>query len=185
MSPVMKSSDDWDHKVKNFWLAVRLLFRPQINKTAGTHIHVAPWKKKFTLKQAQTIAFACCYYEPYIISFLPRERRDNKYCRRNTRVPGRMGSLYNRKTSTAIAQIASDIKKKTSAKAIVDYIQGGVTSQHRYVLWNFQGLLRPTTGTIEFRGGRHMRGQNLTRRWIAFVIIFTLFALSEVREPDG
>jgi len=166
----------WESEVKNFWAVLLSLFEVKKNFTAGTHIHVAPWGKPFSLKQAQIIAFACCYYEPYVISLMPKERRDYKYCQRNTQVAGRMAILYKQKK---IHVIASDIKKKGSLKSLCTYMQGGVDSGHRRVMWNFQGLLKKKTGTIEFRGGRHMRGPGRTIRWITFVVVFVMLAIKE------
>ena len=35
-------------------------------------------------------------------------------------------------------------------------------------------------GTIEFRGGRHVRTGEKTKRWIAFTVAFIEMALSQV-----
>jgi hypothetical protein len=180
VSRTLLSSNPWPKEINAFWKAVLSDFTPRRNLSCGTHVHVAPWNKKFTLKQAQAIAFACCYYEPYIISCMPMERRDNRYCRRNTRVVGLMGRLYKKQTPAAMAQIASKIKQMNNFKAIIKFMQGGLTHHYRYVLWNFQNLTK--SGTVEFRGGRHVRGPVRTRRWITFVIVFIIFALHEVRK---
>jgi len=42
----------------------------------------------------------------------------------------------------------------------------------RRVLWNFEHVVPGSTGTIEFRGGRGLRGPVRTKWWIAFVIAF-------------
>ncbi|KAF3128896.1 hypothetical protein TWF594_011225 [Orbilia oligospora] len=74
-----------------------------------------------------------------------------------------------------MATIARDIKALPSTKSLIDYMQG----ESRYVLWNFKPLANPRTGTIEFRGGRHLRGPNRTISWITFVVVFVMLTLEE------
>ncbi|KAK6441238.1 hypothetical protein LTR95_002537 [Oleoguttula sp. CCFEE 5521] len=52
----------------------------------------------------------------------------------------------------------------------------GLMQEERYVLWNFANLLK-TKKTIEFRGGRGLRGPKRTKWWIAFVVGFIDFLL--------
>jgi hypothetical protein len=181
VSPIMYLNDHWEDKISRFWRAMHSLFGVRKNHTAGTHVHVSPVSRKFTLCEVKTIAFACCYYEPYVVSLLPVERRDYRYCQRNTKVAPRMGALYRRRTSAAMMKIASEIRGKISMKGVCVYVQGGLDSAHRTVLWNFQNLAH-SKPTVEFRGGRHMRGPVRTLRWIAFVIVFISLALDEVRS---
>lgn len=184
VSPIMKSSHRWEDTVAKFWEVMADLFDIKKNLTCGTHIHVAPWQARFTLQQAQTIAFACCYWEPYVVSFLPVERRDYGYCQRNTALASRMGYLYRKETPSAWKTIAHEIKRTNNFEELCTYMQGGMGSDHRKVLWNFQNLCNET-GTIEFRGGRHMRGPNRTLRWVTFTIVFVLMALETVSFPPG
>jgi len=179
VTPVLYFNHNWADTMRKFWDVLLRMFKVKKNLTAGTHVHVGKGaRSRFTLKEAKAIAFASCYYEPYVISLLPVERRDYRYCRRNTKVAGRMGQLYRKRSESAISQIASDIKRKTNRKGLCTYVQGGMDAGHRSVLWNFQNLMNKK-GTIEFRGGRHMRGPRITLRWITFVIVFVLMALEE------
>ena len=50
----------------------------------------------------------------------------------------------------------------------------------RKVLWNFKPAANDGTGTIEFRGGRHLRGPVRTKRWIAFAVSCVHFLLEMV-----
>ena len=180
VSPILKSSDNWETEIKNFWNALRAMFEVQKTFTCGTHIHLAPWERKYTLREAKVIAFACCYYERYVISCLPEERRDHGYCRRNTMVATEMGKQYEANTSDGLAQIASDINALDDFEELVVYMQGGTEFARRRVLWNFRNLCYGTKGTIEFRGGRHLRGPNRAVAWITFAQVFILMALEEV-----
>ncbi|KAF3226248.1 hypothetical protein TWF106_000742 [Orbilia oligospora] len=175
VSPVRNfNEDEWKAEMRKFWSSMKSMFEVQRNRSCGSHIHVAPWGGKFTLKQAKTIAFACCYYEPYVVSLMPKERRDNTYCQRNSRIsPSSMMSFLFRNGN--MATIARDIKAVSSTESLIDYMQG----ESRYVLWNFRPLANPRTGTIEFRGGRHLRGPNRTISWITFVVVFVMLALEE------
>ncbi len=181
VSRVLESSGEWATEISDFWATVRAMFELRKSPSCGAHIHIAPWKRSYTLKEVKTIAFACCYYERYIVSCLPTERRDQDYCRRNTKVATRMGSLYQAKTTNGLAEIASDINALNSFNQLVDYMHGeGADWNRRRVLWNFLNLLKQTC-TIEFRGGRQMLGPRRTLAWIAFAQVFILMALHEVR----
>ena len=50
----------------------------------------------------------------------------------------------------------------------------------RRVLWNFEHVVPGSTGTIEFRGGRGLRGPVRTKWWIAFVIAFVNLCAPQV-----
>jgi hypothetical protein len=178
VSPILKSSDNYSYIIERLWQAIKTSHHVKTTATCGTHIHVAPRTRAFQLSEARKIAFACSYYEPYVVSCLPTERRDHRYCKRNSNVAGRMGDLYRMRSSNALARIAADIKGLDHFGSLIDYMQGGRDGAHRRVIWNFQNL--QGTGTIEFRGGKQMHGPNRTIRWINFAIAFILMALHEV-----
>ncbi|EGX46531.1 hypothetical protein AOL_s00109g103 [Orbilia oligospora ATCC 24927] len=156
VSPVRNfNAGEWRVEKKKSRSIMKTMFEVKKNRSCGSHIHVAPWRDKFTLKQAKTIAFACCYYDPYIISFMPEERRDHRYCQRNSKVSPKMSLPFE---NGDMAAIAKDTRKLSSTESLIDYMQGEST-ESRYFLWNFQPLANPRTGTIEFRGGRHARAK--------------------------
>jgi hypothetical protein len=167
VSPILNSSEEWEDDIKDFWIALRKMFEVRKSLACGTHIHLAPWKDNYTFQEAKTVAFACCYYERYVISCLPEERRDHEYYRRNSRVATKMGRLYQGKTSDGIVQIASDTNGMKRIEHLIVYMQGDIETSQR-VLWNFRNLCNGSKGTIEFRGGRHLRGPNRTIAWITF-----------------
>jgi hypothetical protein len=187
VSRKLRSDEDWEKEIELFWKAMDRTFMVQKNTTCGSHIHVAPIGRPYTLREVKSIAFACCFYEPYVVSLLPTERRDHPYCKRNSKVTTRMGMLYRQRTSVALKIIANDIREKTSRGDVCKYIQNGLNHSDRGVLWNFQNLVNSTTeshspsGTIEFRGGRHLRGPVRTLRWITLAIVFISMAIHEVR----
>lgn len=96
-----------------------------------------------------------------------------------------MGTSLRQRSSTSLRAIANEIKAKTNANELCSYMQASI--DNRKVLWNFQNTVsRPgytTSGTIEFRGGRHLRGKVRTLRWITFAIAFISMALGEVNDP--
>lgn len=175
VSPILDSSTSWETKIEKFWRVLRKMFEVE-KSNCGTHIHIAPIGRNYTLKEAKTIAFACCYYERYIISCLPEERRNHEYCRRNTQVATKMGQLYEARTSRSLVQIASDLNTLSRFEDLITYMQG----DNRRVLWNFHNLCYNSKGTIEFRGGRHLRGPIRSMAWITFAQVFVLMALDEV-----
>lgn len=53
---------------------------------------------------------------------------------------------------------------------------------NRYVLWNFDNVAQDKSGTIEFRGGRFLRGEVRTKRWMAFTVAF-IHAMLQLVTP--
>lgn len=50
---------------------------------------------------------------------------------------------------------------------------------NRLITWNFLNTVQGhegnfKSGTVEFRGGRHLRGKIRTKRWIAFAVAFIM-----------
>jgi hypothetical protein len=179
VSPVLKSYENWEEQVAALWHVVKDNFKVYKNETAGTHVHVAPIDRSFKLCEMKAIAFACCYYEPYILSILPYERRNHRYCNRNSNVVQPMGDLVRAQSVCGVWTLREEINSLESVEQVCEFLQGGMKKEHRYVLWNFQNLAR-RTGTIEFRGGRHLRGPVKTMWWITFVVVFVSMAIDQV-----
>jgi len=186
VSPKMTLNGDYTDQIKLFWESLRIVFKVQMNPSAGTHIHIGSLGANFSLDDAKRIAFAACIYEPYVFSLLPTARRDNPYCVRNSKRPGRMGELFEQRTPAALRLISNDIKACADFSQLVVYMQGsGQDVKSRRTLWNFQNLARgptagyPPTYTVEFRGGRHMRGHLRTLAWLSFAVTFIAMALQE------
>ncbi|KAF2834146.1 hypothetical protein M501DRAFT_1002208 [Patellaria atrata CBS 101060] len=173
VSPVTKFDSNWQDDMQEFWSVLTGAFKVTRNDSCGTHVHIAPWKKNFTIKQAQTVAFACCLYEPYVVSCLPDNRRTSRYCQRNSRVEGLLlKTLFERKS---MSKIAAAIKRKKDFKKLRDFMQG----DNRYVLWNFKNLPNKRKSTIEFRGGQHAQDADKAECWITFAVVFVMMALKE------
>ena len=179
----MKTDENWEEHIKLFWEAMSKVFKPvEKDISCGSHIHVAPIGRRWTLDELKKIAFAVCIYETYVCAVLPSERRNNQHCERNSKIGTRMGNTLRQRTSASLRTIANEIKAKANANDLCAYMQASI--DNRKVLWNFQNTLnRPgytTSGTVEFRGGRHLRGKVRTLRWITFAIAFISMALGEV-----
>jgi hypothetical protein len=76
--------------------------------------------------------------------------------------------------AAGMAELEVKIMKMTTVDELVVYMQ-----HSRYVLWNFANL-KGGKKTIEFRGGRSIRGLHRTRWWIAFVVGFIHHLLTDV-----
>ena len=184
----MKALSAWEQDIQRFWEVVRHDFVVQTNHSAGSHIHVAPVNRNFTLGELRTIAFAVIINESSVCQTLPQERRDSSYCARNSKVSRFIG---NNSSSAALKAIAIYVRNISTKADLCRYMQDG----DRKVLWNFQNTVGSTpSGTVEFRGGRHLRGPVRTRRWITYVLAFIAMALKEVctcltttilRPPNG
>lgn len=151
---------------------------PRRSSRCGSHVHVSPDRGYFHLRELQAIAFAVIWYDREVQQILHRSRRGFDHCRQNI-VHSR--ELQN-KTPNAIARKINNVFHEAD---LVKIIQGWGKDDRR-TLWNFQnvtqkpGSSRPCTGSLEFRGGRCLRGPVRTKRWIAFAVAFVVLAIKEV-----
>ena len=186
VSPKLSLTEDFESQIKIFWDCMKLVFRVLPSRYAGTHVHVGSSGRDFDLSDAKKVAFAACIYEPYVFSLLPEDRRHSVYCIRNSLQADRMGELLKQRTSIALKLISEDIKGCDLGSLII-YMQGAQTDgKRRRVIWNFLNLIQsPTSGrppihTIEFRGGRPVRGYARTLAWLSFAVTFIAMAIHEV-----
>ena len=76
----MKALGAWEKDIQRFGEVVRHDFVVQSNHSAGTHIHMAPVNRNFTLAELRTVAFAVIIDESSVCQTLPQERRHSRYC---------------------------------------------------------------------------------------------------------
>lgn len=168
VSPVMNnSSTAWQDDIELFWQATRKMFRVQRNESCGSHVHVAPTGRKYTLGELKYVAFAVVCYEANLMTMLPRVRQNHPYCQMNTRASAQLAN------GIRIGSVRNDIRSLTTYQAVVQYMQGDT----RTCLWNFRNVTG--SGTVEFRGGRHLRGANRTYAWVTLAVAFIGLALEE------
>lgn len=172
---------DWEEELDLFWEAMRIVFQPTQNKTCGSHVHITPQIKIFTVEQLKSIAFAIITQEHLIRALLPAERDGSKYCKMNSKVSSVLKHyVQNGKNKAVFEQIRTYVKQCTTKEHILHLMQGSEDGS-RYVIWNFKNIVA-RSNTIEFRGGRHLRGPVRTKWWIAFPIAFISMALRQVRR---
>lgn len=165
VSPILEvQGGEWEYDIVTFWEAYRAVFHmPLRDLRCGSHIHVAPGKdKKFHLSSLKKMAYGIVFYEELVIELLCLNRANNPYCKPNTEKSGQL-----KRCGNDIFKVASLIKSAATREALKDIMQDG-----RYVLWNFENIVSNKSGTIEFRGGRGLRGEFRTKRWITFAVCF-------------
>ncbi|KAI1417909.1 putative amidoligase [Hypoxylon sp. FL1857] len=176
VSPVLDCRANWEDEIDTFWSAMSAVFHmPERTARCGSHIHVSRGRRKtFPLSQLKKIAFGIVLYEPLILKLLMANRVDNPYCKPNTK-----SSNYLRQCDGWTAK-AWLINNASSTERLRDIMQSD-----RYVLWNFDNVVPGKSGTIEFRGGRCLRGKVRTKRWIAFTIalIHALISMDDISNP--
>ncbi|KAK5195177.1 hypothetical protein LTR99_002581 [Exophiala xenobiotica] len=130
---------------------------PRRLSRCGTHVHVSPGRSYFHLDELKAIAFAVIRYDDQVQQILPESRRDHPYCIRNTKHSSQLRNKSN-------GQIALLINSVGDKEGLVKLMQGS-KKKDRAVLWNFQNVARmpfntteTVTNTVEFRGGRCLRG---------------------------
>ena len=155
---------------------------PDPSRQCGSHVHVSPSPaKRFSSAELRAIAFGVIYYEDVVQQLLPWYRQNNKYCQLNTEHSEALRELICAE-GWDMAAVWRRIKRiDNSYCGLRDFMQGSAEpKKDRYVLWNFDNTLPGRSGTVEFRGGRGLRGPVRTKRWIAFVVAFIHLCLSQV-----
>ncbi|KAI1762456.1 hypothetical protein GGR53DRAFT_419282 [Hypoxylon sp. FL1150] len=187
VSPIFNTNRNWNDDIDAFWNAMAAVFhQPTQSIKCGSHVHVSPGLAPlmreysnnralvagsslgghYSLDELKVIAFGIIVYEPLVLQLLPESRRDNIYCRPNTTSSTRLGACSNlRKVGDIISSARNTVQLKD------------IMQEERRVLWNFENTLPGKSGTIEFRGGRGLRGRNRTKWWIAFAVSFIHFVL--------
>ncbi|KAI1780348.1 putative amidoligase enzyme-domain-containing protein [Hypoxylon cercidicola] len=172
VSPILRTESDWAEEIDLFWTAWQRVFHMPIrSKRCGAHIHISPCPdKEFTMEQLRNIAFGVVFYEPLVEELLPKNRRNNQYCVLNTRHSSKLLlHYYDESDLFTVWELIQDIEYRDDLR---DFMQEKAGDRNdRYVLWNFSNIWAGS-GTVEFRGGRGLRGPVRTKRWISFVISF-------------
>ena len=182
VSPKLQTNKKWEDEIDAFWSAIRAVFHtPRRSSRCGSHVHVSPSRGHFNLKELQALAFAVVWYDDEVQQILHRCRRDSDYCRRNRAHSRELRD----KDISASATLINNVSDKASLVGIIQ----GWDKEDRRTLWNFHNVTpkpnseQSSTGSVEFRGGRCLRGPVRTKRWIAFSIGFVILAIEEVCIP--
>ncbi|GKT55858.1 SWIM zinc finger domain protein [Colletotrichum tofieldiae] len=185
VSPVLSTCHRWEGTIEVFWAACDRVFQmPEASHRCGSHIHVSPSPlKMFSLSQLKRVAYGVVFYEPLVEEILPRSRRNHPYCKLNTEHSDELKTIIwsSQDTESSLRRVRHRIMSVNSARGVRDLMQRSSEPRiDRRVLWNFDNVFPGCSGTIEFRGGRALRGPVKTKRWISFALAFIHLCLSEV-----
>ncbi|KAK3934719.1 putative amidoligase enzyme-domain-containing protein [Diplogelasinospora grovesii] len=184
VSPILNTAYHWERDVDTFWNAWNRVFRmPNSSRLCGSHVHVSPSpSKRFTVAQLQSIAFGVIHYENEVMQLLPWHRQENDYCQPNSEHSVALQEMADGSPNQDLRpmEVWDKIRRMDSRQDIRDLMQHRTGSRKdRYVLWNFDNVLDGKSGSVEFRGGRGLRGPVRTKRWIAFVVAFAHFCIRQ------
>ena len=174
VSPILTTSGNWQREIDTFWDGYHAVFHtPTSSPLCGSHYHISRGRHThFTLSELKTIAFGVVLYEAQLNKILVLQRRTNRYCVPNTA----SSPALKRALAFGVGYLASTISSIRNTAGLRNLMQAD-----RYVLWNFANVVPGGTGTIEFRGGRCLRGKHRTRAWVAFTVSFVHWLLTKVR----
>ena len=167
-----------------FWNAVDETFlKVTRNTSCGAHVHVAAKGRRYTFEELKAIAFAVAAQEDFISGILPPERIDNDFARPSSVHSDELREDLERGLQLGLQETLKEvgraISRMRSPQELYVYMQGHDQGRQRYALWNFQNTVgADACGTVEFRGGRHLRGRVRTKRWIAFAVAFVSMAIT-------
>lgn len=139
---------------------------------------MSPSRGSFQLDELKAIAFGVVFYDEQVQQVLPESRKNNNYCMPNKKHSRNLNGK-------SVTQVAESIKPVRNEEDLVEIVQG-LSKDDRAVLWNFHNVTKmpftnePAIGTVEFRGGRCLRGPVRTKRWISFAVAFIVLAIQEV-----
>ncbi|KAL6715897.1 hypothetical protein ACLMJK_006858 [Lecanora helva] len=187
VSPVYNSRDAWEKKINDFWKALEKSgIKVKRNHSCGSHVHVAPFRKwycstrlrppRYNEGQLKDIAYAVASQEYLVSHILPPERLNNRYCQFNSRCVQERWLDYGVNWDFHQHQrkmLREQIFYARDEDQLCHLMQG----ESRYVVWNFMNIRIPGSGTVEFRGGRHLEGEKRTKRWVAFALVFIALAI--------
>ncbi|EPE08056.1 swim zinc finger domain protein [Ophiostoma piceae UAMH 11346] len=165
VSPILSTSEDWQREIDKFWEGFHAVFHtPTPSPLCGSHYHISRGRNtSFTLGELKTIAFGVVLFESQLTKILVQQRRTNQYCTPNTA----SSAALKRAVSHSVGYLAATINSVRDTTSLCRLMQA-----NRYVLWNFANIVPGKSGTIEFRGGRCLRGKFRTRAWVAFTVSF-------------
>jgi hypothetical protein len=179
VSPILRVRGDWEDEIDTFWSAMRAVFHmPERSPKCGSHVHISPGQgKRFKLSTLKKMAYGIVLYEPLAMQLLMANRTNNQYCQPNSRNSAPLARCAGNR-----AAMARLIQSAATPEAL-----RGVMQNNRYVLWNFDNIAAGKSGTVEFRGGRCLRGEVRTKRWIAFAVCFlcAMVDMNDIENPNG
>lgn len=114
------------------------------------------------------------------MGLLPASRYSNDFCTPNTFRSKRLRNLnerYGFQNAWFVHDARAQIQATRSITELKELMQGK-GQESRRVLWNFENLLEGGSGSLEFRGGRTLRGPARTKRWICFTLAFVAVAIN-------
>jgi hypothetical protein len=154
---------------------------PRRSRLCGSHIHISPGPYKcFSLEDLKSIACGIVYYAQNLEDVLPASRREHRYCRYNWSGGSGLGLWYEDGSDGAVDETIERIGLVDDERELKEFMQ-----DDRRVLWNFEHVLPGSTGTVEFRGGRGLRGPVRTKWWVAFVTAFINLCAPRVSCAQG
>lgn len=174
-----------------FWESYKLSFnKPIKSELPGFDIHVVPRRQgqdiRFTLDESKAIAYGTILWEAQVQQLLLIPNRDQKSVQRNA--VSLESSNYKE-----IANVKRKFEAISNEQQLAKLMHG--SGLNHEVLWDFMNIgpkesRQPTseTGKIMFRGGRRLKGEERTERWVAFVITFVDLCLANASHnlvPDG
>ncbi|KAJ6015342.1 amidoligase enzyme-domain-containing protein [Penicillium herquei] len=183
VSPILSTSKHWEAEIDLFWVSWGRVFKlPRRSAKCGSHIHVSPGpNKRFTLTELKKICCGIVFYANNLNDMLPAPRRNNAYCQKNWEVfDSNISDWYQNGSNGDVRQTMWRIWDTANEQELKNFMQND-----RRVMWNFEHIVPGDrfTGTVEFRGGRGLRGPIRTKWWIAFVVSFIQLCISsKVRD---
>jgi hypothetical protein len=180
-SPILQTIQDWRGSINSLWSEIERIFRVKQGKTCcGSHVHISPVGRNFTISELKKIAKFVLMMEEHIFNLLPQTRRHHRFCELNTFVSPRLKGLKARGKSGAVyGEFCLAVGNCRNEQELCHLMQEGYSTSQR-TLWNFNNTFADGKGTVEFRGGRHLQGPERTKAWITLALSLVHLAIYKV-----
>ena len=126
--------------------------------TCGTHVHVSPGDREWTLEEVKNVSRSILYFEEAFEALLPPERRGNRECRSNRSDNPKLKNLPDLEACFGMIQECATIKALVHLMNAKDEYSwqfhestGESAGTERCYGFNFENLLEGKIGTIGMR----------------------------------
>ncbi|KAM0805111.1 putative amidoligase enzyme-domain-containing protein [Usnea florida] len=159
-SPIIRyeAGSSWRQGLKSHFRLIKSYAKIMSDITCGTHVHVSPGDREWTLEEVKNVSRSILYFEEAFEVLLPAERRGNRECRSNRSDNPKLKHLPDLETCFGL------IRECTTIKALIHLMNakdeyswqfhestGESAGTERCYGFNFENLMEGKIGTIEFR----------------------------------
>ena len=168
-SPILRYEPEssWRQGLKSHFRLIKSYAKIMSDITCGTHVHVSPGDREWTLEEVKNVSRSILYFEEAFEALLPQDRRGNRECRSNRSDNPKLNHLPD------LEACFESIRECTTTKELIHLMNakdeyswnfhestGESAGTERCYGFNFENLMQGKIGTI---GMQHTFDRNPTQ----------------------